>query len=153
MFLVVSQLFKSSLLLMASSSENLPSELASTVPQTITVTPEGNVAIQRMGIADAILDLKVMGQKFSHEGINRGKKHDEVDEDYMDEDDTNVEPMFDYHGFNEGFMSEADIGHMINMKKGGISVGQIYRALANQEGGYDGLKWLRDLVSKIRVRS
>ncbi|RYR48063.1 hypothetical protein Ahy_A07g034057 [Arachis hypogaea] len=30
------------------------------------------------------------------------------------------------------FMSEADIGHMINMKKGGISVGQIYQALANQ---------------------
>ncbi|XP_072056372.1 protein FAR1-RELATED SEQUENCE 5-like [Arachis hypogaea] len=35
------------------------------------------------------------------------------------------------------FMSEADIGHMVNMKKGGISVGQIYRALANQAGGYE----------------
>ncbi|XP_020973133.1 protein FAR1-RELATED SEQUENCE 11-like [Arachis ipaensis] len=29
------------------------------------------------------------------------------------------------------FMSEADIGHMINMEKGEISVGQIYRTLAN----------------------
>ncbi|QHO59998.1 ATP phosphoribosyltransferase 2 [Arachis hypogaea] len=36
---------------------NLPSELDSAVPQTITVTPEGNVAIQRMRIADAFLDL------------------------------------------------------------------------------------------------
>ncbi|RYQ90632.1 hypothetical protein Ahy_B09g096681 isoform A [Arachis hypogaea] len=35
------------------------------------------------------------------------------------------------------FMFEADIGHMVNMKKGGISVRQIYRALANQTGGYD----------------
>ncbi|XP_025665151.1 protein FAR1-RELATED SEQUENCE 5-like [Arachis hypogaea] len=38
------------------------------------------------------------------------------------------------------FMSEADIGHMINMKKGGISVGQIYQALANQAA----LKYLQD---------
>ncbi|XP_020985716.2 putative protein FAR1-RELATED SEQUENCE 10 [Arachis duranensis] len=201
----------------------------------------------------------VMGQEFSHEGINsehisydqyeqEEEKHDEVDGDYMDEDDTNVEPMFDYHGFNEGytrtrgfsarknrtrkshvgvlklknfvchhegfrlqnnngignfkekstpetkcgcnammeirldahsgrwfisyfsnehshllldprltgllcghrFMSEADIGHMINMKKGGISVGQIYRALANQAGGYEYLSFTqKNMYNKI----
>ncbi|RYR04099.1 hypothetical protein Ahy_B06g083675 [Arachis hypogaea] len=34
-------------------------------------------------------------------------------------------------------MSDADIGHMINIRKGEISVGQIYRALANQAGGYE----------------
>ncbi|KAL4287494.1 hypothetical protein AHAS_Ahas19G0191800 [Arachis hypogaea] len=39
------------------------------------------------------------------------------------------------------FMSKADIGHMINMKKGGISVGQIYRALANQVGVYEYLSF------------
>ncbi|RYR42241.1 hypothetical protein Ahy_A08g038711 [Arachis hypogaea] len=191
-----------------------------------------------------------MGQEFSHEGVNsehtsydqyeqEEETHEEVDVDYMDEDDTNVEPVFDYHGFDEGynidsledigmiefwnirdedvchfhfsdvdiafefynryartrgfsarknrtrksrvgalklkkfvchrqgfrppnnygtgnlkrkptpetrltgllpghrFMSEADIGHMVNMKKGGISVGQIYRALANQAGDYE----------------
>ncbi|RYQ90639.1 hypothetical protein Ahy_B09g096681 isoform F [Arachis hypogaea] len=38
------------------------------------------------------------------------------------------------------FMFEADIGHMVNMKKGGISVRQIYRALANQTA----LKYLED---------
>ncbi|XP_016178540.1 protein FAR1-RELATED SEQUENCE 5-like [Arachis ipaensis] len=47
-------------------------------------------------------------------------------------------------------MSEADIGHMINMKKGGISVGQIYRALANQAGGYEYLSFTqRDMYNKI----
>ncbi|KAL4345968.1 hypothetical protein AHAS_Ahas11G0331400 [Arachis hypogaea] len=56
-----------------------------------------------------------MGQEFSHEGVNSEHtsydqyeqeegKHEEVDVDYMDEDDTNVEPMFDYHGFDEGYM-------------------------------------------------
>ncbi|KAL4365201.1 hypothetical protein AHAS_Ahas07G0082400 [Arachis hypogaea] len=34
------------------------------------------------------------------------------------------------------FMFKADIGYMVNKKKCGISVGQIYRALANQAGGY-----------------
>ncbi|QHN78282.1 Putative protein-RELATED SEQUENCE [Arachis hypogaea] len=54
-----------------------------------------------------------MGQEFSHEGVNsehtsydqyeqEEEKHEEVDVDYMDEDDTNVEPMFDYHDFDEG---------------------------------------------------
>ncbi|XLT86279.1 hypothetical protein HN873_008032 [Arachis hypogaea] len=54
-----------------------------------------------------------MGQKFSHEGVNsehtsydqyeqEEEKHEEVNVDYMNEDDTNVEPMFDYHGFDEG---------------------------------------------------
>ncbi|XP_072054889.1 protein FAR1-RELATED SEQUENCE 5-like [Arachis hypogaea] len=33
-------------------------------------------------------------------------------------------------------MFKADIGYMVNKKKCGISVGQIYRALANQAGGY-----------------
>ena len=48
------------------------------------------------------------------------------------------------------FMSEANIGHMINMKKGGISVGQIYRALANQAGGYEYLSFTqRDMYNKI----
>ncbi|KAL4301000.1 hypothetical protein AHAS_Ahas17G0257100 [Arachis hypogaea] len=48
------------------------------------------------------------------------------------------------------FMSEADIGHMINMKKGGISVGQIYQALANQAGGYEYLSFTqRDMYNKI----
>ncbi|KAL4337819.1 hypothetical protein AHAS_Ahas12G0148300 [Arachis hypogaea] len=48
------------------------------------------------------------------------------------------------------FMSEADIGYMINMKKGGISVGQIYRALANQAGGYEYLSFTqRDMYNKI----
>ncbi|KAL4392608.1 hypothetical protein AHAS_Ahas03G0362100 [Arachis hypogaea] len=64
-----------------------------------------------------------MGQKFSHEGVNsehipydqyeqEEEKHDEVNEDYMDEDDTNVEPMFDYHGFDEGYNIDSleDIG-------------------------------------------
>ncbi|XP_016185571.1 protein FAR1-RELATED SEQUENCE 5-like [Arachis ipaensis] len=177
---------------------------------------------------------EVMGHEFSHEGVNsehisydqyeqEEEKHEEVDVDYMDEDNTNVEPMFDYHGFDEGynidsledigmiefwnirdedrkptpeprcgcsemmeirldapssrwfisyfsdehnhllldlrltgllrghrFMSEVDIGHMINMKKGGISVGQIYQALANQEGGYEYLSFTqRDMYKKI----
>ncbi|XP_057730061.1 protein FAR1-RELATED SEQUENCE 5-like [Arachis stenosperma] len=49
-----------------------------------------------------------------------------------------------------GFMSEADIGHIINMKKGGISVGQIYRALANQAGGYGYLSFTqKDMYNKI----
>ncbi|XLT36425.1 hypothetical protein HN873_067717 [Arachis hypogaea] len=58
-------------------------------------------------------DFEVMGQEFSHEGVNsehtsydqyeqEEEKHEEVDVDYMDEDDTNVEPMFDYHDFDEG---------------------------------------------------
>ncbi|XP_016200038.1 protein FAR1-RELATED SEQUENCE 5-like isoform X3 [Arachis ipaensis] len=48
------------------------------------------------------------------------------------------------------FMSEADIGHMVNMKKGGISVGQIYRALENQAGGYEYLSFTqRDMYNKI----
>ncbi|KAL4276779.1 hypothetical protein AHAS_Ahas20G0241300 [Arachis hypogaea] len=47
-------------------------------------------------------------------------------------------------------MFKADIGHMINMKKGGISVGQIYRALANQAGGCEYLSFIqRDLYNKI----
>ncbi|XP_057758746.1 protein FAR1-RELATED SEQUENCE 5-like [Arachis stenosperma] len=47
-------------------------------------------------------------------------------------------------------MSEVDIDHMINMKKGGISVGQIYRALANQAGGYEYLSFTqRDMYNKI----
>ncbi|XLR50711.1 hypothetical protein S83_001383, partial [Arachis hypogaea] len=57
---------------------------------------------------------EIMGQEFSHEGVNsehtsydqyeqEEEKHEEVDVDYMDEDDTNVEPMFDYHGFDEGY--------------------------------------------------
>ncbi|QHO28215.1 Protein FAR1-RELATED SEQUENCE [Arachis hypogaea] len=55
-----------------------------------------------------------MGQEFSHEGVNsehtsynqyeqEEEKHEEVDVDYMDEDDTNVEPMFDYVGFDAGY--------------------------------------------------
>ncbi|XP_016168695.1 protein FAR1-RELATED SEQUENCE 5-like [Arachis ipaensis] len=55
-----------------------------------------------------------MGQEFSHEGVNsehtsydqyeqEEEKYEEVDVDYMDEDDTNVEPMFDYHSFDEGY--------------------------------------------------
>ncbi|XP_052113735.1 protein FAR1-RELATED SEQUENCE 5-like [Arachis duranensis] len=244
------------------------------------------------------LCLEVVGQEFSHEGVNsehtsydqyeqEEEKYEEVDVDYMDENDTSVEPMFDYHGFDEGynidsledigmiefwnirdedvchfhfsdvdiafefynryartrgfsarknrsrksragalklknfvchregfrlqnnygignlkrkpthetrcgcsammeirvdapsgrwfisyfsdehnhplldprltgllpghrFMSEADIGHMVNMKKGGISVGQIYRALANQAGGYEYLSFTqRDMYNKI----
>ncbi|XLR11181.1 hypothetical protein S83_039119 [Arachis hypogaea] len=64
-----------------------------------------------------------MGQEFSHEGVNsehtsydqyeqEEEKHEEVDVDYMDEDDTNVEPMFDYHGFDEGYNIDSleDIG-------------------------------------------
>ncbi|KAL4287284.1 hypothetical protein AHAS_Ahas19G0170800 [Arachis hypogaea] len=48
------------------------------------------------------------------------------------------------------FMFEADIGHMVNMKKGGISVRQIYRALANQTGGYEYLSFMqRDMYNKI----
>ncbi|RYR78116.1 hypothetical protein Ahy_A01g002850 isoform B [Arachis hypogaea] len=48
------------------------------------------------------------------------------------------------------FMSEVDIGHMVNMKKGGISVGQIYRALAYQAGGYEYLSFTqRDMYNKI----
>ncbi|KAL4358960.1 hypothetical protein AHAS_Ahas08G0029600 [Arachis hypogaea] len=56
-----------------------------------------------------------MGQEFSHEGVNsehtsydqyeqEEETHEEVDVDYMDEDDTNVEPVFDYHGFDEGLL-------------------------------------------------
>ncbi|KAL4393294.1 hypothetical protein AHAS_Ahas02G0037600 [Arachis hypogaea] len=59
-----------------------------------------------------------MGQEFSHEGVNsehtsydqyeqEEEKHEEIDVDYMDEDDTNVEPMFDYHGFDEGLNQTA----------------------------------------------
>ncbi|XLR27542.1 hypothetical protein S83_055442 [Arachis hypogaea] len=64
-----------------------------------------------------------MGQEFSHEGVNsehtsydqyeqEEEKYEEVDVDYMDEDDTNVEPMFDYHGFDEGYNIDSleDIG-------------------------------------------
>ncbi|RYQ84933.1 hypothetical protein Ahy_B10g104433 [Arachis hypogaea] len=52
------------------------------------------------------------------------------------------------------FMFKADIGHMINMKKGGISVGQIYRALANQAGGCEYLSFIqRDLYNKIAKQS
>ncbi|XP_057760908.1 protein FAR1-RELATED SEQUENCE 5-like [Arachis stenosperma] len=48
------------------------------------------------------------------------------------------------------FMFEADIGHMINMKKGWISVGQIYRVLANQVGGYEYLSFTqRDMYNKL----
>ncbi|KAL4392609.1 hypothetical protein AHAS_Ahas03G0362200 [Arachis hypogaea] len=36
---------------------NLPSELASAVPQTITVTPKGNVAIQRVSVDHSLRDL------------------------------------------------------------------------------------------------
>ncbi|XLT82723.1 hypothetical protein HN873_004476 [Arachis hypogaea] len=57
--------------------------------------------------------MEVMGQEFSHEGVNsehtsydqyeqEEEKYEEVDVDYMDENDTSVEPMFDYHGFDEG---------------------------------------------------
>ncbi|XP_025692742.1 protein FAR1-RELATED SEQUENCE 5-like [Arachis hypogaea] len=48
------------------------------------------------------------------------------------------------------FMFKADIGHMVNMKKGGIGVGQIYWALANQAGGYEYLFFMqRDMYNKI----
>ncbi|XLR44660.1 hypothetical protein S83_029320, partial [Arachis hypogaea] len=66
---------------------------------------------------------EVVGQKFSHERVNsehisydlyeqEEEKHEEVDVDYMDEDDTNVEPMFDYHSFDEGYNIDSleDIG-------------------------------------------
>ncbi|RYR62997.1 hypothetical protein Ahy_A04g020778 [Arachis hypogaea] len=57
---------------------------------------------------------KVMGQEFSHEGVNsehisydqyeqEEEKYEEVDVDYMDKDNTNMEPMFNYHGFDEGY--------------------------------------------------
>ncbi|KAL4381491.1 hypothetical protein AHAS_Ahas04G0138800 [Arachis hypogaea] len=64
-----------------------------------------------------------MGQEFSNEWVNsehmaydqyekEEEKHEEVDVDYMDEDNTNVEPMFDYHGFDEGYNIDSleDIG-------------------------------------------
>ncbi|RYR29308.1 hypothetical protein Ahy_B01g053677 isoform A [Arachis hypogaea] len=64
-----------------------------------------------------------MGQELSHEGVNsehisydhyeqEEEKHEEVDVDYMDEDDTNVEPMFEYHGFDERYNIDSleDIG-------------------------------------------
>ncbi|RYQ85029.1 hypothetical protein Ahy_B10g104514 [Arachis hypogaea] len=45
------------------------------------------------------------------------------------------------------FMFEADIGHMINMKKG---VGQIYQALAIQAGGYEYLSFTQmNMYNKI----
>ncbi|XLR61180.1 hypothetical protein S83_011852 [Arachis hypogaea] len=55
-----------------------------------------------------------MGQEFSHEGVNsehisydqyeqEEEKYEEVDVDYMDKDNTNMEPMFNYHGFDEGY--------------------------------------------------
>ncbi|XP_015970673.1 protein FAR1-RELATED SEQUENCE 5-like [Arachis duranensis] len=48
------------------------------------------------------------------------------------------------------FMSETNIGHMINMKKGGINVGQIYRVLANQVGSSEYLSFMqRDMYNKI----
>ncbi|XLR04528.1 hypothetical protein S83_070726, partial [Arachis hypogaea] len=66
---------------------------------------------------------EVMGQKFSHERVNsehilydqyeqEEEKHEKVDVDYMDKDNTNVEPMFDYHGFDEGYNIDSleDIG-------------------------------------------
>ncbi|RYR59686.1 hypothetical protein Ahy_A05g025607 [Arachis hypogaea] len=184
-----------------------------------------------------------MGQEFSHKEVNSKhisydqyeqdeEKYEEIDKEYMDEDDTNVEPIFDDHSFNEGtrksrvgvlklknfvchpegfrpqnnfgignckkkpmpgtrcdcsammeinlvvvglflifcdehnhpfldpqltgllrghrFMSEADIGHMINMKKSGIRVGQLYQVLANQKGGYEYLSLTqRDMYNKI----
>ncbi|XLR53594.1 hypothetical protein S83_004266 [Arachis hypogaea] len=67
--------------------------------------------------------MEVMGQEFSHEGVNsehtsydqyeqEEEKYEEVDVDYMDENDTSVEPMFDYHGFDEGYNIDSleDIG-------------------------------------------
>ncbi|XLT58975.1 hypothetical protein HN873_051579 [Arachis hypogaea] len=67
--------------------------------------------------------MEVMGQEFSHEGVNsehtsydqyeqEEEKYEEVDVDYMDEDDTSVELMFDYHGFDEGYNIDSleDIG-------------------------------------------
>ncbi|RYR49483.1 hypothetical protein Ahy_A07g035989 [Arachis hypogaea] len=64
-----------------------------------------------------------MGQEFSHEGVNsehtsynqyekEEEKHEKVDVDYMDENDTNVKPMFDYVGFDEGYNIDSleDIG-------------------------------------------
>ncbi|RYR75520.1 hypothetical protein Ahy_A01g000062 [Arachis hypogaea] len=62
----------------------------------------------------ANITSKVIGQKFFHEKVNsehisydqyeqEEEKHEEVEVDYMNEDDTNVEPMFDYHGFDEGY--------------------------------------------------
>nr|XP_029145752.1 protein FAR1-RELATED SEQUENCE 7-like [Arachis hypogaea] len=66
---------------------------------------------------------EVMGQEFSHEGVSsehisydqdeqEEDMEEEVDVDYMDEDDSNVEPMFDYHGFDEGYNIDSlkDIG-------------------------------------------
>ncbi|XLT24722.1 hypothetical protein HN873_056014 [Arachis hypogaea] len=69
--------------------------------------------VMGMGIFRYRKKKEVMGQEFSHEGVNsehtsydqyeqEEEKYEEVDVDYMDEDDTNVEPMFDYHGFDEG---------------------------------------------------
>ncbi|KAL4315290.1 hypothetical protein AHAS_Ahas15G0170300 [Arachis hypogaea] len=64
-----------------------------------------------------------MGQEFSHKEINRKhisydqyeqnkEKQEKVDREYMDEDDTNVKPMFDDHGFDEGYNIDSleDIG-------------------------------------------
>ncbi|XP_016178532.1 uncharacterized protein LOC107620980 [Arachis ipaensis] len=108
---------------------------------------------------DSLEDIGMMGR-------TKKKKQEKVDGKYMDEDNTNVELMFD-DGFDEGYGidslediemiefrnirdKDADIGHMINMKKGGISVGQIYRALANQAGGCEYLSFIqRDLYNKI----
>ncbi|KAL4357096.1 hypothetical protein AHAS_Ahas09G0152500 [Arachis hypogaea] len=119
----------------------------------------------------------------------------------MDEDDTNVEPMFDDHDFDEGYnidsfedigiiefwnirdedvchfhFSDVDIAFefynryartrgfsarknrtrkscagVLKLKKFvGISVGQIYRALANHIGGYEYLSFTqRDMYNKI----
>ncbi|KAL4350130.1 hypothetical protein AHAS_Ahas10G0111200 [Arachis hypogaea] len=66
---------------------------------------------------------EVMGHEFSNEGVNsehtsydqyvqEEEKHEEVDVDYMNEDDTNVKSMFDYHGFDEWYNIDSleDIG-------------------------------------------
>ncbi|MED6119866.1 hypothetical protein PIB30_015609 [Stylosanthes scabra] len=55
-----------------------------------------------------------MGQEFSHEEVNSehisydqhekdNEEQEEVDMEYMDEDEPNVEPMFDDRGFEEGY--------------------------------------------------
>ncbi|XP_015966307.1 uncharacterized protein LOC107490052 [Arachis duranensis] len=61
--------------------------------------------------------------RISHEGVNsehisydqyeqEEEKHEEVDVDYMEDDNTNVEPIFDYHDFDEGYNIDSleDIG-------------------------------------------
>ncbi|RYR39425.1 hypothetical protein Ahy_A09g044960 [Arachis hypogaea] len=70
-----------------------------------------------------LLDEKVIGQEFSHERVNsehisydqyeqEEEKHAKVDGEYIDEDDINVEPMFDDHDFDEGHKIDSlkDIG-------------------------------------------